>query len=79
MALSEELFREVKEKVEKAKQEYERAKGAIKQLMTELKEEYGCETEEEAEELFAKLKKELKELEAELEKMIQEYQEKWMS
>ena len=79
MALSEQEFKSLKQKVQTVEREYERNQGAITHLLGELKERFGCKNEQEAESLLKKLTKEKQELEEKLEEMVEEYKERWIS
>jgi hypothetical protein len=63
-------FIELKEKVARLERESERASGALGQLMQQLKEEFDCESVEEAKRLEKKLCREQNTLEEKLEKKI---------
>lgn len=75
--LTEEKFQELKEKVETKRREAERAEGALEVSMKRLKEEFECDTIEEAKALFKKQKKELERDEKEFKKKLKEYEDKW--
>lgn len=70
-------YKRLKEKADTAKQSYDRAVGAREQLLTKLKEDFDCETTEEAEKKLKKLTAEADELEARYDQLLADWQEQW--
>jgi len=76
--ITEEKFRQLKQAHEDAKTEAERAEGALTQLMSQLKQEFDCNSLEEAQEKLRKLqKKQAREKEV-LETAVADYEKKWL-
>lgn len=76
-ALTEETFRRLQREQEEARSAASRAEGALSQLMTQLKDEFGCGSLEEAETLLENLEKKITKSETTLQRKLEEYQEKW--
>lgn len=75
--MSLEEFARIKKEWEKKSSENEQKKGELKQIFRSLKEEYGCESLEEAKELLEQNILKSNALETRLEKKTQELKEKW--
>ncbi len=70
-------YEELKRKVDGHNRQVDRAAGALDEKMSQLKEEFKCETVQELKELIAKLeKKEESEMEM-FESRLKEFKEKW--
>jgi len=70
-------YQKLKGKADELQREADRAEGALEQLMDKLKDEFDCETLEEAEKLSKKLEKEAKKAEEDFETAIDMFEEKW--
>lgn len=70
-------YTELKEKVDKAKRERDRAAGALEQAEKQLKEQFDCNSLEEAEELLEAKQKDEARAEKKFEKAMTEFEEKW--
>lgn len=75
--ITEEKFRQLRQAHENAKSEAERAEGALTQLMSQLKSEFGCDSLEEAQEKLRKLQKQQAREKEALEVAVAEYEKKW--
>lgn len=75
--ISEQEFKRLRSEVEEAKSAAERNRGALNQLMEDLKETHGCETVKEAKALLEKKQTELKKAEKEFDTAFAAYQNKW--
>jgi len=75
--MNESKFREFKEKVEEAQASAQRAQGALDQLMKRLKQEFDCDTEEQAISLLEQLRYGCNKAEKKFVKALQEYERKW--
>ena len=75
--MNEEDYRKLKRDVENARAEAERAKGAYDQLLAQLKEEYQCNSVEEAQALFRELVAKKDKAEKAFEKALKDYSQKW--
>lgn len=72
-----EQYKRLKEKADKAKQDHDRAVGALEQLMSKLEEDFDCKTVEQAEKLVKKLSTEAKEAEELYDQRLAEWEEQW--
>ena len=72
-----EEYQKLKKKSENAKADVARAEGALEQQMQKLKEEFDCETIEEAQKMLRNLEKQEKKAEEEYEKELTKFKEKW--
>lgn len=70
-------FTKLKEEVENLKRQEAKAQGALGQLQSQLKKEFGCATIKEAKKLQLKLEKELEKAEKEYEVALKEFRNKW--
>ena len=70
-------FARLKEKADRLKEAAAKAKGVYEQKMKELKEKYGCNTIEEAEQKLEQMEQELEELEEEFDEAYKEFMDKW--
>lgn len=70
---------QLREQVDSMQRESDRAEGALQQILTQLKEEYGCKNLDEAEGLLASLREKLTETEEEYEGALEKFQKKWGS
>ena len=77
MAINVEQYKALKDKAARAKTEADRAEGALQAKMKQLKDEFGCDTLEEAETLLAEKNKALAQSEADYERELFAFQEKW--
>ena len=68
---------ELKKKVEKLKQEKERAKGRVEQLLKTLEEKFGCSNLTDARALLKRKKRALSKLENEFNERESAFREKW--
>lgn len=75
--ITEQKFLELKRAHETAKTEADRAEGALRQLMCQLKADFDCNTLEEAQEKLRKLQKQQERERKELETTVVEYEKKW--
>jgi len=70
-------YEQLKQKVDQYQREADRAAGALAQLLERLKEEFGCDSIEEAEKLARKLKKERDKTEKEFAEALEEFETEW--
>ncbi len=70
-------YEQLKSQVDQARQEADRAEGALAQTMKRLEEEFDCGSLEEAEKLEAELKKKAKKAEEEFDVALANFEEKW--
>jgi predicted nucleic acid-binding Zn-ribbon protein len=70
-------YLDLKERVEKAQQRAAKAEGALGQVLKQLKEEFKCNSLEEAETLLKRMQKKEKEAQQELDKAMEEFETKW--
>lgn len=77
MGMSIEDFNALRDQVSKLQSQVDRAEGALQQTMETLKEEFGCETIEEAEKLAEQMRKETEALESKFEKAKEAFDAKW--
>jgi predicted transcriptional regulator len=75
--LTKEEFEKLKQEVEQARTEAERAQGARDQLMARLKNEFDCDSLEDAKVKLADLKKKKEVAEKLFEKQLRQYKAKW--
>jgi len=75
--ITEEQYRKLKQEVENAKSEADRAEGALGQLLQRLKEEFGCDNIKEARALLTTLNSKQEKAEAAFEKSMEAYEERW--
>lgn len=75
--ITEEKYRKLKQQVEEAKGEADRAQGALDQLLARLKEEFDCSNLKEAKAKLAELESKKKKAESVFEKVLADYEEKW--
>lgn len=77
MPIDLEQYRRLKSKADSAKADYDRAEGALSQLMLKLKEDFSCDSVDEAEELLKVKKKERDEAEEQYQTLLKKFEEKW--
>lgn len=77
MPISEDQYRKLKREVEAAKDEAQRARGALEQLTSRLKEEYDCKDVKEAKRKLDQLEQDVAEAETNFDKVLKDYQKKW--
>ena len=77
MSISLETYRRLKREVEEATAEAERAKGALDQLMDQMKKDFGCSNAAEAKTLLKSLSDQRDKANAKFEKALKEYEAKW--
>lgn len=75
--ITEAKFRELKQAHENARTEAERAEGALIQVMSQLKQDFDCDTLEEAQEKLRRLQKQQAREETELDKALVDYEKSW--
>lgn len=75
--MKEEKFWELKQEVERARSEAERAKGALDQLYLRLKKDFDCANLKEARELLKKLLRKEEEAQEAYERAVKDYESKW--
>lgn len=71
------LFQQLQERVEELKQRAERSKGAVAELMKELRKEFKVGTMEEAAKLLADMEKKGRKQEAEADAALEAFEVKW--
>ena len=77
MTIDVERYQKLKDNVDRLQREADRAEGALDQLMVKLKEDYGCDTIEEAETKAAKLGKAATKAEVLFETAFAKFRVKW--
>ncbi len=77
MAIDLKEFQQLKSNVERLQREADKAEGAYAEQMRRLKDEYDCETIEQAEKLQAKLEKELEVAEQKYQKAADKFEKDW--
>lgn len=77
MTINLDQYRRLKAKVEEATAAAARAEGALEQQMKKLKEDFGCESVGDAEELLVALKEKEERLEDEYEGELATFEKKW--
>lgn len=70
-------YLDLKEKVEQAKKEAQKADWELEKLMKELKDAYNCETVDQAEALQAKVQKQVKKAEQQYQAEMTSFLDKW--
>ncbi len=75
--ITEAKFRELKQAHENARTEAERAEGALIQVMSQLKQEFDCDSLVEAQEKLNRLKKQQDREARELDKAVADYEKAW--
>lgn len=76
-AITENEYKRLKADVESARQEADRAQGALDGLMVRLKDEFGCEGVKEARAHLSKLQAQATTAQQAFEKAVTEYRERW--
>lgn len=76
-SITEDSYRRLKREVDEAKTEADRAKGALTQLMKQLKEEFECEDVKEAKTLLAELEEKRDKAQKRFERSLDDYEKKW--
>jgi len=74
--LTQELLK-LKTKVENAKTKQAKAKGALEQILKQIKKEFGCKNLKEAEALLKKLKEQETKAQQKYEKALTKFQDEW--
>ena len=74
---SEEIFRRLKKEVDDATAEAQRAKGALDQLASQLKDEYDCNNIKEATALLEEFEGKAEEAQKKFQRALKEYERKW--
>lgn len=72
-------YTRLKKEAETAQQEADRAEGALDQLKTSLKDEFGCSTIEKAKTLLTKLKRKEQDANTEFEEALETFENEWES
>jgi predicted translin family RNA/ssDNA-binding protein len=72
-----ERYSELRDRITKMRREADKASGALESLLARLKEEFGCKTLEEAEELLKETQDQLAELEQTFNKSLHKFEKKW--
>jgi predicted nucleic acid-binding Zn-ribbon protein len=75
--ITEDQYRRLKREVDEAKTEADRASGALKQLMKQLKEEFDCEDVKTAKALLAELEEKRDKVQKRFERSLEDYEKKW--
>lgn len=75
--LTEKQYRDLKREVEEAKAASERARGALDQIMLQLKEDFDCDDVKEAKAKLEELQKENEKAEKLFLKALKDYEDKW--
>lgn len=75
--ISEDTYRRLKREVDAAKTESDRAKGALSQLVNQLKTEFKCENLKEAKALLEDLSAKRDKTQRRFEEAMKEYEKKW--
>ena len=70
-------FQQLQSQVEEARQASSEARGALSELMSQLRQKYGCKTLKEARVLLEKKQSEVAQLESRFNKQMDSYEEKW--
>ena len=70
-------FDDLKKKVEKSKKAVSRAEGILQEKMERLKEDYNCDTVQEAEDKLAGLEVEVVKLQGEFDTKSEKFMDKW--
>ena len=70
-------YQQLKDKVDQAQRQADKAAGALDQLMQQLKKEFDCDSLEEAEKLKTKLQKEEVKKEKEFTDALEEFERQW--
>jgi len=68
---------DLKRKIETTQQSIDKAKGALEQLLKNLKQDFNCETVEEAEEKLKTLQEEQLKLEEQFNEELKNFKKKW--
>lgn len=69
-------YQELKRKVDRARQERDRAEGALRQIQSDMS-KFGVKTKKEAEKRLGKMKIELEELQRAFDLELKEFMDKW--
>lgn len=75
--MTEDEYRKLRERVDLSRSKAEQAKGSLETLMQQLKEEFECDTLEEAQTLVKDLEKKAARAEKALEQAVATYEAKW--
>jgi len=67
----------LKEQVEKARQQAAKAEGALEQILKQLKEKFGCNSLKEAKALLKQIQKKEKKAREELDQAMKDFKAKW--
>jgi len=77
MAIDLKRFERIKDDVEKKQREVNRAEGSLSTQMTRLKQDFKCETLEQAEELLEKIKTKMERVDKQFQEKMEEFDEEW--
>lgn len=77
MGIDLERYEELKSEVETAQASVSKAEGALESHMSSLKEDFDCDSLDEAEELLEKFRKEAKTAETDYKEKLAEFEDKW--
>lgn len=77
MAIDEAKFKKLKRAAEEARQARDRAAGQLEAAMDRLKDEFGCDTVEEAQDLAKLLDAQAAEAEAAYDEAVEAFEEEW--
>lgn len=77
MAISLERYKKLKESVDQAQRDHDRAEGALSSLNARLKKEFGCSSRKEAEEKLATMKQEATKAEVDFNEALAGFEEDW--
>lgn len=77
--LTEKQYQELRRDVEEAKEEAQRAQGALDEGLSRLEKEFGCKTIQEAREKLEDMEEERNAAEKKFEKALKDYERKWKS
>lgn len=79
MAIDVKRYQHLKQEAEELQRQADRAHGALDGVMKQLKEEFDCDTLEEAEERQKELQKEAKKAEKTFNEALEDFEDKWGS
>ena len=70
-------YLKLKKKVELAQQQADQAKGALQEIMKQLKKEFGCNTLQEAKKKLKQLERQKKSSKKEFDEAVEKFEEDW--
>jgi len=76
-SVTEEELAAIRDKIERAKEDHARAKGAYEQVMKEIKDEFGCDDLKSAKKKVDEMEKEIEELDSELDSKMKEFRKEF--